>query len=296
MPMRFLPLLLAVLAVPPGAEAACPPKGETRASLRTLKAARFELTEAPRREALALALVDCLGAADPELRDGVAFEALSHWMRADALSPATLRELYTRLLPALARADPAGFRQSFSALVLAEVARVDRLQPFLAPPERERLVEAAADALTGMRDYRGFSSREGWRHGVAHGADLLMQLALHPALTRAEADRMLEALAAQVAPAGEHAYVFGEPERLARPLLIIARRGLHTPEQWTAWLTRATAISEPAKAFRTRAGLARRHNARAFLQSSYVALQEGEDAALRERLLPAVRAALQALP
>jgi hypothetical protein len=293
----LLPLLAVLgLAAPAAARAACPPMGETRASLRALKDRGFEQPDAARRDALALALVDCLGAADPELRDGVAFEALSKWMRGGTLSPATLRALYTQLLPALSRTDAAGFRQPFSALVLAEVARVDRLQPFLEPAERERLVAAASDALAAVRDYRGYSPREGWRHGVAHGADLLMQLSLHPALTRAEADRMLEALATQVTPAGEHAYVYGEPERLLRPVLLIARRGLHTPEEWTAWFARAAAVPERGLAFRSLAALTRRHNAQAFLQSAYVALQESPDSALRERVLPAVRSALQALP
>ena len=27
-----------------------------------------------------------------------------------------------------------------------------------------------------VRDYRGFDAKQGWRHGVAHGADLLLQL------------------------------------------------------------------------------------------------------------------------
>ena len=157
-------------------------------------------------------------------------------------------------------------------------------------------MKAGADSLSRVRDYRGFSPREGWRHGVAHGADLLMQLALHPSLTRQEADAMLDALAVQVAPEGEHAYVFGEPERLARPVLVIARKGLHTPDEWKAWLARAASVPGGREAFSSVAGLARRHNAQAFLQTLYVALQETQEAPLRERLLPPVRAALAAVP
>ena len=287
-------LLTVLLLLPLGARAACPPRGETRSSLQALKAAGFEVKEPARREALALALVDCLGSPDPLLRDEVAFEALSAWMRGKLLSVPTVHALYVRLLPELSRSDAAGFRQPFSALVLSEVARVDRLQPFLTPEERERLVSEAAQSLSRVRDYRGFEARSGWRHGVAHGADLLLQLAMHPALTRAQADRMLEALAVQVAPAGGHAYVFGEPGRLARPVFAIAGTGLLTPEEWTAWLTRVTALRGGVAALKTAEGLANRHNALGFLQSLYVALQEGEDATARERLLPGVRAALSA--
>jgi hypothetical protein len=91
-----------------------------------------------------------------------------------------------------------------------------------------------------VRDYRGFVAGEGWRHGVAHGADLLMQLALNPALDKAQLDRILGRVARQVAPPGQ-AYVFGEPERLARPVLFAAARGLHTEAEWTAWLAQAAA-------------------------------------------------------
>ena len=291
-------LVPALLAAAPAARAACPPPGHTPASLRALKAADFAVPDAAQRQALALALTDCLGAADPELRDGVAFEALTHWARGGALTPDTLRALLQRLGPALApaRADRAGFRQPFAALALAEVARADRLQPFLTPEERDGLVHAAAAYLAGVRDYRGYAPREGWRHGVAHGADLAMQLTLNPALEKAQLDALLDAVAVQVAPAGGHAYVFGEPERLARPVLFALARGLHPPEAWAAWLARATDVPRGPEAFKSPVALARRHDAQAFLQALYVALQEGQDAALRERALPAVRAALRGGP
>lgn len=84
-----------------------------------------------------------------------------------------------------------------------------------------------------MRDYRGFDDRQGWRHGVAHGADLLMQLSLNPAFGKPELTRIRDAVAAQVMPAG-HAYVFGEGERMAAPIVYIARRGVFTEAEWTA--------------------------------------------------------------
>jgi hypothetical protein len=49
-----------------------------------------------------------------------------------------------------------------------------------------------------VSDYRGFDDKEGWRHGVAHGSDWLMQLALNPALDRGQLDQMLAAIATQV--------------------------------------------------------------------------------------------------
>ena len=109
--------------------------------------------------------------------------------------------------------DASGFRRPFAALALAEVARADRIEPYLTEPERHELAEAGAAYLRGVRDYRGFTAGEGWRHGVAHGADLMLQLALNPRLSRTDADRLLGAIAAQVAPMGPVYYIHGESAR-----------------------------------------------------------------------------------
>ena len=89
-------ILVLALLVAGGAHAACPPAGQTRESLQTLKAAQWRLTgggaEAA-REVLSLALLDCLADPDPLLRDEIAFEALSAWMRARQLSVATLQQI-----------------------------------------------------------------------------------------------------------------------------------------------------------------------------------------------------------
>lgn len=280
------------------AMADCPPAGQDRASLAALKATGFKLEDAAARQALALALVDCLGDPDPALRDGVVYEGLATWLRADALDVATRRALLDRLLSQFGRAapDPAGFREPFAALVLSEVARTDRISPWLEPEQRADLVEAAARYVEGVSDYRGYDEREGWRHGVAHGADWLMQLALNPALGKPQLDRILRAVASQVAPVAGEAYRYGEPERLARPVLFVLQRGLHDEPEWATWVQGISApapLATWADAYGSQAGLARRHNTRFFLLALNAGLREGSDAGLQART-PAVVAALRA--
>ena len=216
---------------------ACPPAGWSAAKLQQLKAAEFKIESPQARAQLALDLLACLASPDPELRDGIAFEAWYSWLRADQLDQKTRQRALDRLLAAIApdEADSNGFRKPFSALVLSEIARTDRKSAWMTPAQRGALLEASAVYLETVRDYRGFDAREGWRHGVAHGSDLMLQLALNPLLDRVQFDRLLKAVAAQVAPPGEHAYIFGEPERLARPVLYTALRGLHTEADWQAW-------------------------------------------------------------
>jgi hypothetical protein len=279
--------------------AACPPSGFDRAALDALKASKFELTDDARRQKLALALLPCLANADPRLRDGIAFEAYSTWMRGNLLDVATRTELLARLSATIEPGQPDGdgFRKPFAALVLSEVARTDRLAPWLTAPQRAALVDSAARYVSSIRDYRGFDPKEGWRHGVAHGADLLMQLALNPAVDRAGVDRLLGAVAAQVAPAGEHAYVDGESERLARPVLFAAQRGLLTRDEWEAWLLNVASPAPLASwdgAFESRAGLSRRHNVHTFLYAVYANARDSSDANI-QALVPGLQAAFKTL-
>lgn len=293
--------LVATLAAPAAARqaaASCPPTGWTTASLASLKHNKFAIADAVARQSLARALTACLGDPNPVLRDGIAFEALATWLRAEQLDRATVIALRAQLLPMLASRDPQGFRAPFAALIMAEVARTDRITPWMTAAERDALVQAAAAYVSGVEDYRAFSDKEGFRHGVAHGADFVLQLVLNPAVTKPQPDRLLAAVATQVAPRTTLAYTAGEPDRLARPVLFIAQRGLHTDDEWKTWFGQVLAPAPMAswgEAFSSEAGLAKRHNTRAFLLSVYASASVSENAGVRQ-LLPPVLEGLKQLP
>ena len=275
--------------------AACPPAGWDEASLQTLKSEGFALDESL-RASLTLGLLDCLGDPRPDLRDGIAFEALSTWMRAGQLDTANLRAMKPRLLAQLQAEDPQGVARPFAVLALAELSRTDRIAPWMEASEREALVTAAADYLAAVRDYRGFEVGAGWRHGVAHGADWVLQLVLNPALDAAQLARLRDAIGAQVLAADGHAYVFNEPARLAAPLLFIARRGVFDAADWRRWLLQfPPRLGEPKALWSDPAALAARHNLQALLLALHFEASRSEDAGIRS-LLPGVLEALQAIP
>jgi Protein of unknown function (DUF2785) len=285
-----------LLGVAVSAAASCPPAGLDKPALEALKKAKWSVPDNTRRQALALELLDCLASPDPELRDELAFEALSHWLRAKAIAPATLHTMRATLVPQLrpAAADAAGFRQPFAALTLAEVARADRLQPMLTTAERAELVDAATGYVAGVRDYRGYDPKDGWRHGVAHGADLLLQLSLNPALDAAQLKAILAAIAVQAMPPGDHSYVYGEGDRLMTPVFYIGRRNAFSTEEWNAWFgALAAARAKPLPA--TPASLAAKHNLAQFLLPLYASLKESGTPEMQTRMLPGVTAALQTL-
>lgn len=276
--------------------AACPPAGSTAAALRALQSSGFEVTQDVDRQRLALALVACLSSPDPVLRDEVAFSAYTAWMRGRRLAAPALRELRDVLYAELDVPDEQGFRAPFVALTLAEVARTDRIEPWMTAAERAAMVTRAVAFVSGVRDYRGFDARYGWRHGVAHGADWLLQLALHPALTRPQRDQLLSAVAVQVLPQSGHAYVFDEPARLARPVLAVARFEQPAQAQWAAWLGELTRnLQSGPEGWKDPVWLARRHNLKAFLDDLYVNAALGGDPALAS-LRDAVAASLRQMP
>ena len=113
-------------------------------------------------------------------------------------------------------------------------------------------MRAATTYVTTLTDYRGFDASEGWRHGVAHGADLLLQLSLNLALDRAQLDAILAAVASQVMPANGHFYIYGEGERLMAPVFYIGRRGALSSADWSEWFARLARAPTQGRARRRR--------------------------------------------
>jgi hypothetical protein len=276
----------------------CAPAGYTRAQLDALKAAEWAIADDAARNAFARALTACLGDPDPAIRDGIAFEALQYYMRNRQLTPETLAALNADLQAQLTAPDPQGFRRPFAALVLADVARTDRINPWMNAEQRVQLVEASAAYLRGISDYRGFTAGEGYRHAPAHAADLMLQLVLNPALGKPELTRIRDAIASQIAPAN-HYYIHGESERLARPILYMATRNVFEEAEWTAWFAE---ISGPGPLgaswdgwFLSDAGLARRHNVMTFLNVVHANVTLSENTAFAP-MRAGVGAAIRAMP
>lgn len=229
--------------------------------------------ETDQADAAATMLVDCLKANDPFLRDKIGFEGFTELLRKSQVSKEVQRSLTNTLLQRLVDVDPHGIAAPFAALGLSELARSDRINEFLTVKEREALIFSANDYLNTLTDYRGYDESEGWRHGVAHGADLIMQIMLNPQVDLATQRSLRESISRQLAPTNGHSYIFNEPERLARPILYMAARGDESKENWENWFKRVT---DPAPliswsdAFTSELGLARRHNIKAFLLAIYL--------------------------
>jgi len=251
----------------------------------------------PTSDEMALDLLDCLAHADPVLRDEIAFSALNQWIRGGSLTAATLERIRATLQPQLAAdsKDRDGFRQPFAALVLADVVAADNTRAFIAQADLDDLVESASAYLESVRDYRGFDARVGWRHGVAHVADLLAQLAANPRVSKEHLGRIVVAVSTQVVPENGHFYIYGEPARLAAPLFFAAQRGALDAQDWNEWFADLGASPDGESLYASQKGLARRHNVMGMLLALYVNASESDDEALHGVLLEPVTTALRAL-
>jgi hypothetical protein len=149
-----------------------------------------------------------------------------------------------------------------------------------------------------VRDYRAFNNSEGFRHGVAHGADLALQLGLNPLTTKSQLDHLMLAVASQVSPDADVAYWAGEPDRLARAILFIAQRKLHSESEWQSFFVEVAnpkPLASWRAAFTSELGIKKRHNVRAFLLSVYASASSSDDAGIRQLIAP-VTAALKSVP
>lgn len=182
-----------------------------------------------------------LGSPDPELRDDIAYSVLANWMYRQRVVPVEerLRLLQTwegNLRSGIGeRGTHTVIGRSFSALALGVLAIVDNEAPYLDRATYARLLGSALTYLKAEQDVRGFDSRLGWLHSVAHTADLLKFLARNPHLQVPEQALVLTAIADKLS-AVDTPLVHGEAERLARAVQSIVARADFDETAFAAWL------------------------------------------------------------
>lgn len=125
----------------------------------------------------------------------------------------------------------------------------------------------------------------------------MLQLAVNPRTTKAQLDQVLAAIATQIAPAGEHFYIYGEDDRLAQAVFYIAKRKLHSADEWRKWFEQIAAPAPLAKwgdAWASQRGIAKHQNTWAFFTTLYVYVRES-GADFQELVLPSIVAGIKQL-
>jgi len=246
-------------------------------------------------------LLPCLAALDPDLRDGLAYELLTSWLRGGHLSNQSRRKMLGELseeldhdsvVPGPDENDSATLKRSFSALILAELMRSDLQQPFMTAVEREHLLLLTINALAAEDDFRGLDSDLGWIHPIAHLSDVLWRFALHDETTSRQALAILHAVRTK-AVTDLNAYRYNESDRLARIANVITRRKLVSSSAIVEWLQTFSRPNELAKwtdAFASPQGMVELHNTKLFVRALSDQLLGAEiESSIRETLDQLVR-------
>jgi hypothetical protein len=258
--------------------------------LLTLKDNDFVISSQAERNQTAIKLLTCLGHPNPKIRDGVVYEASSQWLRKGLLTTQTIKAMFAALTEQLSsqvkdknNRDADNFRQPFAALVLSEVVRVDRISPYLTIEQRQTVVDVTTHYMQHINDYRGFDDQYGWRHAVAHTADVFLQLALNKNITKSQLTQLLNAIKMQITPSQGHFYVYGEPKRLAMPFVYLTLRTELSEQTLISFLDQVadpTPFKDWTKVYSSNAGLAKLHNTRAFIYSLYAITSKSKNPSL----------------
>ncbi len=268
-------IVLMVISVTPPASAANVDCMDTKPALDYWRPIREAAdTSGPPPGELAVELMSCLGSRDPELRDQIGYELFTYWLREGELTDNTRRTLLAELSGMMSRPPPAipgdaTFARSFSALILSELMRSDSVQPFMSGDERKALLNQSIESLGQENDYRGLDPDLGWVHPVAHMSDLLWRFALHPETSGSDAESILDAIRAKVAPKNIF-FRFNESDRLARVVTTMIVSKKISTDAVAAWLRTfeaPTSMKEWPDAFASPMGMAELHNTKLFLRA-----------------------------
>jgi len=177
-----------------------------------------------------------------------------------------------------------------------------------------QLLDQALIYLAAEKDLRGYDTKKGWLHAIAHIADYLFAFASHPFTEGPDLERIMYALADKISEPVAHVYIYDEDERLTRTVMGVLQRNVLPLSFFVVWLQRLTHTQgrtaldadfesgEMMNIVRNEAETCARHSVKHFLRSLYFQLLSpgfahltfvNEAPPLARELLPHVEAALR---
>lgn len=227
-------------------------------------------------------LVEMLGAANPRVREDLAYPILASWIAQgvyDDLLVGLGDGIAPGLMYGLGRDDEVSvLRRSYSALILAEIIGRDNVKRLLSSTPVLVWGDRAMAWYVRERDHRGWVADQGWANAMTHGADLLAALARSRHLGRLELTVLLDVVADRLLTPTVHAWRHGDVDRLAFAVMTLLHRNKLDPNLVEPWLARLGAAIKPP---RTRGHLSSEwpyphtRNTSAFLRALHLQLALG---------------------
>jgi hypothetical protein len=178
-------------------------------------------------------LLNALCSPDPELRDEQAYPVLAAWIMAGHLD-GQLTRLGEQVIGLLAH--PQIQARTFAALTLAALVHRDSTAAVLDTQSLLRWTDRFASWWLAETDLRGWDDQLGWLHAVAHGADVIGELALSPRLGGDDLARLLDLAAARLLAPASYVFAHQEDDRVALAMATILARPELTAAAAVSWL------------------------------------------------------------
>lgn len=190
----------------------------------------------------ALDMLNHIGTTDPSLRDDLIYDIFSKWINQKRFSNQQLKTFLEicidnqHLMKCVgAENDDTVFARTFSALIIALILYSHNQKNFLPYNLIVKTKNIIIDYYTKEMDLRGYIDNKGWAHSVAHGADVIDELAQCSDLCKADLKKLLMTLQLKICQ-GKYVYIDGESDRISIAVRSIFMRYEIDEEDILLWL------------------------------------------------------------
>lgn len=215
---------------------------ELKMKLEEVKKNNYNLKKDESYFKLSTIMMENIGALDPELRDDLIYDIFCKWILEKRLTKEDLEFLLKLALDdshlfykLLEKEEDAVYTRSFSMLSIALIIYVHREESFLKKEVVFEVKDKILDYMYKEEDLRGYVKERGWAHSMAHGADVLDELANCTCLVEKDLIEILYCIKEKMTTSS-YVYIEEENERMVNAVESVLNRNLIREEAILNWL------------------------------------------------------------
>lgn len=213
-----------------------------RLNLLQIKKNNYEINNKNLYYSYALDMLKYIGTTDAILRDDLIYDIFSKWINQNIFSAEQMQSFLTiciddqHLMKSIgAINDDTVFTRTFSALIIALILHSNNQESFLPHHVIIETTNIVIDYYTKEMDLRGYIDYKGWSHSIAHGADVIDELAQCSILDKENLENLLITLQLKICQ-GKYVYIDGEPGRISIAVRSILMRNEINDNDIILWL------------------------------------------------------------
>ncbi|MCF8009371.1 MAG: DUF2785 domain-containing protein [Halanaerobiales bacterium] len=195
-------------------------------------------------------MLDNIGVVDPKLRDDLIYLVLANWILDDLYNNQELVNILDTCLDQnhlfyklKNRGDDSVFTRTFSALIIAVLINKDNKQQFLDKKKFLNTVNKTIKYYKEEKDLRGYIDNKGWAHSVAHGADIMDEIANNDKISPQICEDILNVISLKI-QISNYTYINGEDERMAQAVYSILTNKVLDSQKVNKWFKELVDINK----------------------------------------------------